>query len=389
MLKDAQKCGDVSAVWRDSIDGMDPSSCTPTQVSVMMKVGGIITPFAGGSTMAQITTLGIDTAKQVFQLHGVDAQGHVVLHKRVTRKQVLPLLAQLPPCLVGLEACGGSHYWAREITKLGHTVKLMAPQAVKPYVQGNKTDGRDAEGICEAASRPRVRPVAINSAAEQDMQTLHRVREHCVKMRTALANQLRGLLGEYGIVVPQGIGRIRKAIPLIVEDADNGLSDLCRELLWDVYQRVCTLDAEITRYNARIAQLAAQSEVCQRLTRVPGVGPLTVTAFVAAVHDPGAFKNGRHCAAWLGLVPTQHGTGGKTVLGGMSKRGNQYLRRLLLQGAIAVIRRVDGKKDPRSVWLQQLRARRGTQVAAVALANKNARILWVLLATGEVYRQAA
>jgi transposase len=208
-------------------------------------------------------------------------------------------------------------------------------------------------------------------------------------MRTALANQLRGLLGEYGFVVPQGIGRIRKAIPLIVEDADNGLSDLCRELLWDVYKRVCTLDAEITRSNAQIAQLAQQSEVCQRLTSVPGVGPLTATAFIAAVHDPGAFKNGRHYAAWLGLVPTQHGTGGKTVLGGMSKRGNPYLRRLLLQGAMAVLRHVAGKTDARSVWLQQLRARRGTQVAAVALANKNARILWALLATGDVYRQAA
>jgi transposase len=221
------------------------------------------------------------------------------------------------------------------------------------------------------------------------MQILHRVREHCVKMRTALANQLRGVLGEYGFVVPQGIGRVRKAIPLIVADAENGLSALCRELLRDVYQRMCTLDVEITRYNARIAQLAAQSEVCQRLTSVPGVGPLTATAFVAAVHDPRAFKNGRHCAAWLGLVPTQHGTGGKIMLGGMSKRGNQYLRRLLLQGAIAVLRRLDGKKDARSVWLQQLRARRGTQVAAVALANKNARTLWALLATGEVYRQAA
>jgi transposase len=221
------------------------------------------------------------------------------------------------------------------------------------------------------------------------MQTLHRVREPGVKMRTALANQLRGVLGEYGCVVPQGIGRVRKAIPLIVADADNELSALCRELLWDVYQRVCTLDAEITRYNARIAQLAQQSEVCQRLTAVGGVGPLTATAFVAAVQDPGAFKNGRHCAASLGLVPTQHGTGGKTVLGGVSKRGNQSLRRLLLQGAMAVLRRLEGKTDTRSVWLQQLRARRGTQVAAVALANKNARVLWALLATGEVYRQAA
>jgi transposase len=176
---------------------------------------------------------------------------------------------------------------------------------------------------------------------------------------------------------------------LIMADADNGLSAFCRELLWDVYQRLWTLDAEITRYNARIAQLAAQSEVCQRLTAVAGVGPLTATAFVAAVHAPGAFKNGRHCAAWLGLVPTQHGTGGKIVLGGMSKRGNQSLRRLLLQGAIAVLRRVKGKMDSRSVWLQQVRARRSTQVAAVALVNKNARTLWALLATGEVYRQAA
>jgi len=221
------------------------------------------------------------------------------------------------------------------------------------------------------------------------MQTLHRVRAYCVKMRTALANQLRGVLGEYGFVVPQGIGRVRKAIPLIVEDAENGLSALCRELLWDVYQRLCTLDAEITRYNARIAQVADQSEVCRRLTQVAGVGTRTVTAFVAAVHDPGAFKNGRPGAAWLGLVPTQHATGGKTMLGRMSKRGNPSLRRRLLQGALAVIRRVDGKADSRSVWLQQLRARRGTQVAAVALANKNARILWALLATGERYRQAA
>ena len=208
-------------------------------------------------------------------------------------------------------------------------------------------------------------------------------------MRTALANQLRGVLGEYGFVVPQGIGRIRKAIPLLVEDADNGLSDLCRELLWDVYQRMCALAAEITRYDARIAHLAAQSEVCQRLTRVEGVGPLTVTAFVAAVHDPSVFQNGRLCAAWLGLVPRQHGTGGKTVLGGVSKRGNASLRRLLLQGALAVLRRVEGKTESRSVWLQQLRARRGTPIAAMALANTNARILWALLATGEVYRHAA
>jgi transposase len=221
------------------------------------------------------------------------------------------------------------------------------------------------------------------------MQTLHRVRAQCVKMRTALANQLRGLLSASGFVVPQGIDRVRKAIPVIVADADNGLSALGRERLWDVYQRLCTLDAEIPRYHARIAPLAQQSAVCQRLTAVAGVGPLTATAFVAAVHDPGPCKNGRHGAAGLGLGPTQHGTGGKTMLGGMSQRGTPSLRRLLLQGAMAVLRHVAGKTAARSVWLQPLRARRGTQVAAVALANKNARILWALLATGDVYCQAA
>jgi transposase len=338
--------------------------------------------------MRQLTTLGIDTAKQGFPLHGVDAQGTTVLHQRVSRKPVLPLLAPWPPCLVGREACGGSPYWGRDMTQRGHTVTLMAPQAVKPSVQGKKTDGRDAEGMCEAASRPRVHAVPIHSTVDQDMQTLHRIREQCVKMRTALANQLRGLLGAYGLVGPPGIGRVRPAIPLIVEEADNGLSPLCRALLWDVDQRRCTLEGDITRYNARIAQLAEQTAVCQRLPSVPGVGPLTAPAFVAAVHDPGAFKHGRPCAAWLGLVPTQHGTGGKTVLGGVSKRGNPYLRRLLLQGAMAVSRRVEGTKDSRRGWLQQLRARRGTQVAAGARAHKNARILWAFRATGEVYRQA-
>ena len=208
-------------------------------------------------------------------------------------------------------------------------------------------------------------------------------------MRTALANQLRGVLGADGVVGPQGIGRGRKAIPVLVEEAAHGLRPLCRERLWDVYPRLWTLDAESPRYHARMAQLAAQTAVCQRLTSGPRGGPLTATAFGAAVHAPGACKHGRHCAAWLGLVPTHHGTGGKTMRGGVSTRGNPALRRLLLQGARAVIRRVDGKKAPRSVWLQPWRARRGPPVVAGALANTNARLLWAFLATGDVYRQAA
>jgi transposase len=336
----------------------------------------------------QITTLGIDISKNVFQLHGVDSQGKVRLTQRVSRAKLLTFMGQLPSCRVGLEACGGAHYWARELAQLGHEVKMMAPQHVKPYVHGNKTDRRDAQAICEAASRPYVRAVPVSTLLQQDIQTLHRVRQQCIKSRTALVNQLRGLLAEYGIVIPTGIHQVRKRVGRLLADPGSGLSELCRDVLQDVYQRVGELDAKVTAYNARIVRLCQQIEPCQRLSQVPGVGPLTATAFYATVGNAQAFDNGRHVSAWLGLVPKQHASGDRTVLLGIHKRGDRYLRTLLIHGARSVVYRATDKCGARSQWIQRLQARRNTNVAVVALANKNARVLWALLAKGTTYHAA-
>jgi transposase len=339
--------------------------------------------------MAQVTTLGIDIAKNVVFVHGVDAHGHVVVTKRLARPKVLPFVAQLPPCLIGMEASGGAHYWAREFTKLGHTVKLMPPQFVKPYVQSQKNDPNDAAGICEAVERPRMRSVPVKSVPQQDMQALHRIRERQIKARTALLNQIRGLLAEYGIVIPQRASQVRHKVPYILEDAENGLTATAREWLQTLAEELQALDQRITATDQHIERLFAADEACQRLAQLAGIGPLTATALVAAVGDATDFKNGRQFAAWLGLVPRQHSTGGKTTLLGMTKRGNRYLRTLLIHGARAVLRVVDRKTDPRSRWLQGVKARRGKHCASVAQANKTARIAWALLAKGDHYRQAA
>lgn len=336
-----------------------------------------------------VSTLGIDLAKAVFQLHGVDEHGQVTLTKRLSRQKLLPFLANLPPCLMGMEACSGSHYWARELQKLGHEVKLIAPQFVKPYVKGNKTDGNDAAAICEAVSRPHMHFVPINTLEQQDMQALHRIREQLVKQRTALANQMRGLLHEYGVVIPSGISRLRAKLPLTLEDAENGLSDLSRELIHELYQRLRTLDEQVRQYDRRIEQVFKQDERCQRLGQVEGIGPLIATAFLAAVGDARVFHNGRQVAAWLGLVPKQYSSGGKARLLGISKRGDRYLRTLLIHGARAAVQRAAQKDDARSAWINRLCQRRGKNVTAVAVANKNARILWALLARDEAYRPAA
>lgn len=336
-----------------------------------------------------ITILGIDLAKAVFQVHGVDEHGRAVLSKRLSRKQLLPFLANVPPCLIGLEACSGAHFWARELQKLGHHVKLIAPQFVKPYVKGNKTDSHDAAAICEAVSRPHLHSVPINSVEQQDVQALHRIREQLVKNRTALANQIRGLLNEYGVVIPSGIRRLRVQLPLILEDAENGLTALGRELMHDLYQRLTVLDEQVAQADRRIEQLFKQDERCQRLAQVEGIGPLIATAFLAAVGDAHVFHNGRQVAAWLGLVPKQHSSGGKARLLGISKRGDSYLRTLLIHGARAAVQYATQKSDARSRWINALRQRRGKNITAIAVANKNARILWALLARGEPYRQAA
>jgi len=333
-----------------------------------------------------ITTLGIDIAKNVFHLHGTNAQGNIVLRKRLRRDQLLAFMQKLSPCLVGIEACGGAHYWARKFKIYGHTVKLMAPQYVKPYVKTNKNDYNDAEGINEAVNRPSMRFVGIKACWQQDIQTIHRVRSRLMQMRNTLASHIRGLLMEYGVVIPKQIGQLRKAMPSILDDGENELSAPIRALFAELYEELTVLDHRIGEKDKEILAIHRGSELSQRLGQVEGIGPLTATAFVSAVGDAKEFKRGRDCSAWLGLVPRQYSTGGKTVLGSISKRGDRYLRTNLIHGARSVISKAEGKTDPRSLWIQQLKARVGMNKACVALANKNARILWALMASGDPYR---
>jgi len=326
-----------------------------------------------------IKRIGIDLAKQVFQLHGVDHQEKPVLRKQLRRNQMLTYFAKLSPCLIGIEACSSSHYWARELQKLGHTVKLMAPQFVKPYVKGNKNDANDAEAICEAVARPNMRFVAIKTIEQQDIQAVHRIRSGLVQQRTAKVNQIRGLLAEYGIVIERRVETLRKALPLLLEDAENGLSFDFRALLQSLQQDLITLDDRTSEMDKKILQLANSNSTAKRLQQIPGIGPIIATALICAIGDGKQFKRGRDLAAWLGLTPRQHSSGGKDCLLGISKRGDAYLRTLLIHGARAVLRVADKKDDSRSRWLQNLCSRRNKNIAAVALANKNARIVWALL----------
>jgi transposase len=323
----------------------------------------------------KVTRIGIDLAKQVFQVHGVDRHDKVVIRKQLTRAKMRGFFAQLSPCLIGIEACASAHYWARELSQFGHTVRLIAPQFVRPYRKNPKNDGNDAEAICEAVSRPAIRFVPVKSVAQQAVLTVHRARELLVGDRTALVNQIRGLLAEYGIVVPQGIARLRRVLPSVLDDAANGLPGLAREIIAELQERLWDLDARIAAYDRRIAQLARQHEAAQRLMQLEGVGAVTATAIMATIGDGKAFKNGRQFAAWLGLVPQQYSSGGKTRLGHISKRGNVSL--------------AGQRTDAKSRWAEQPKQRRGNNIAAVALAAKHARIIWAILARGQEYRQAA
>jgi transposase len=334
-----------------------------------------------------ITVLGVDLAKNVMQLHGVDAKGHTVLRKKLTRQKFLAFVGQLAPCRLGMEACQGAHHWARELRKLGHDVRLISPQFVTPYRKSHKNDPNDAEAICEAVSRPHMRFVPIKDVEHQEVQALHRARQLLIKQRTALCNQVRGLLSEYGIVVAQGVQRLRKSLPALLEDAENGLTFGSRELFQELYQQLVWLDERIAVMDGKILQVCTTTEPCQRLTKIEGVGPMIATALYAAVPQAHLFHNGRHLAAWLGLVPRQHSTGGKSLLLGISKRGDRYLRTLLIHGARAVVYRWKDTPNPsaRARWVQQLIARRGLHCATVALANKIARVAWVLLSHGVSY----
>ena len=332
--------------------------------------------------MLNVTHLGIDLAKQVFQVHGVDERGHTVLRRRLSRTQLRPFVAQLRPCRIGLEACGSAHYWARELTTLGHDVRLIAPQFVTPYRKNDKHDGNDAEAICEAVSRPHMRFVPVKDVGQQAVLTVHRARQLLVAERTALVNQRRGLLAEFGLIVSAGIGALRRAWPGLLEPPE--LPALAREVFTDLADRLRGVDERGAAYDHRVVQLARQTEPAQRLMQVPGVGPVTAT-----VGNAHAFRNGRQLAAWLGLVPRQHSSGGTRRLGRITKRGDVYLRTLLIHGARAVMRHLARRTDATSRWVTALHARRGFNKAVVALAAKQARILWALLATGRTYQPAA
>lgn len=332
-----------------------------------------------------IRTIGLDLAKNVFQVHGVDAQGKVVLRKQVARASLAAFFANLPPCLVGMEACASAHFWARKLVAQGHVVKLMVPQFVKPYVKGSKTDAADAEAICEAVSRPNMRFVPVKLPEQQALLAVHRARAGLVKARTAQANQLRGLLAEFGITIPVGLASLRRRLPLILEDVESGLPGMMRELVARLAEHLQALDQQVAELEKQIQLWHRQSEPSQRLAAIPGIGPITATALVASIGDARAFSNGRQLAAWLGLVPWQHSSGGKPVLLGISKRGDVYLRTLLIHGARAVIGHVEHRCDQAESWLKRLLGRRNRNISAVALANKNARVVWALLAHDRQY----
>jgi transposase len=332
-----------------------------------------------------IITIGIDLAKNVFQVHGVDAHGKAVLQKQLKRAQFALFFSNLSPCLIGMEACGSAHHWARKLQGFGHTVKLISPQFVKPYVKTNKNDRADAEAICEAVARANMRFVAVKTIEQQAVLSLHRARQGFVKARTAQANQIRGLLAEYGLVIPKGISHVTKQVPLILEDGENELPGVFRQLIAGLLTHFRELHRLVAELEMQIKDWHRNNEASRKLAEIPGIGPLGATALVASIGDARTFKNGRQLAAWLGLVPRQHSTGGKPTLLGISKRGDVYLRTLMIHGARSAILAAQ-RREENTGWLAKLLERRHPNVAAAALANKNARVVWALLAYDRDYQ---
>lgn len=327
--------------------------------------------------MSEITSVAIDLAKRVFQLHGTDAQGQVLLQRQVRRAQLLTVLRQLPPCTVTMEACAGAHYWARQLRDLGHQPQLLAAQHVKAFCRRQKNDRNDAEAIAIAARQPGMPQVAVKSEEQQAVLALHRIRERLLRERIALTNQLHGLLGEFGWLLPHGARALRQQILELLDG--RRLPPLLQQALCDQLEHLAQIEAQLDRLTRQLTQLAADSKPCQRLMRHRGVGPLTATAFAAELADPGMFRNGRQVAAWLGLVPRQHSSGARLRLHGITKRGNPYLRKLMVHGARSALRHAPRYPDPISRWAVAVQERRGTHRACVALANKTARHLWATL----------
>lgn len=334
--------------------------------------------------MGQVVTIGLDIAKSVFQVHGVDAVGEVVIRRQVRRAQMLAFFASQPACLVGIEACATAHYWGRELARLGHRVRLMPPSYVKPFVKRQKNDAADAEAICEAVTRPTMRFVEVKSPEQQSVMVLHRVRMMLMRQRISLSNAIRGHMAEFGLIAP--IGREGLCSLVAVIETDERMPEEARACLTLLAEQLRLVNEQVLETDRRIRTSARATEVGRRLMQIPGVGPLLASALVATVADPKAFKNGRSLAAWIGLVPRQNSSGGKERLGGITKQGDRYLRQLLVVGALSVVRYAE-RNGTRRPWLVQLLARRATKVATVALANKTARMAWKIMTSGESYRE--
>jgi transposase len=337
--------------------------------------------------MQAITTVGLDIAKSVFQVHGVDAQGHVVVRRQLKRRYVLAFFQKLPPCLVGIEACASSHHWSRELQALGHKVRLMPPAYVKPYVKRHKNDATDAEAICEAVSRPNMRFVETKTPEQQSCLTLHRTRHLFIRQQTSVINAIRAHLAEFGIVAPVGRNGVDQLLGIVADATDTRLPEIARTCVAALGVQLQMLKAQILEFDRMIRAWQRSNEASKRLDEIPGVGPALATALVASIADPRAFRSGRDFSAWIGLVPKQNSSGGKDRLGSISKRGDRYLRSLFTTGALAVIRyaKIHGTKH--RPWLTALLARRPTKVAAIALANKIARMAWAMMAKGERYKE--
>jgi transposase len=332
------------------------------------------------------TTIGIDLAKTSFNLVGANRHGKIVLRKQLSRGKLLAFMAQHPPCLIGLEACSGAHYWAREFEKLGHQVRIIAVKFIEPYRKGGKNDNNDAEAICEAVRRPNIWFVAVKSADQQASLCVHRVRQGAVRDRTAWVNRLRGLLAEFGLVLPKGRYAVQSAVPAILGDPDNGLPELARQMIHDLWLSIQQANEQVLEYDRALSRMAREDETAKRLLTIPGVGEQTATGVVASVPDHRLFKNSRQFSAWLGLVPRQYTTGGKIRLGRITKRGDKYLRMCLVHGARAVIAKLGDKQDHVSCWIRGVIERRGYLRAVVALAARNARLIWTLMMKRENYR---